>query len=114
MLLDRWLMQRDPWRLETYYSAFTAEAIGLACEQTTSDAASSEALRGILEVFVQSAFLRDYVRAEGLAQRFLRTVGRTSFAAAPPPVGRIATLVEEVSEPMAAGSRELLEAVRMA
>lgn len=112
MILDRWLMRVEPARLDSYYAAFTHEAVELACEKTTADSAASEALRELLRRFVDSAFLRDYCRSEGLAVRFLRTVGRTAFAATPPPVHEVALVVEEADEQLSEGSQSLLDAVR--
>jgi hypothetical protein len=71
MLLDRWLMARDPGPLDIYYQAFSADNLAFAAEHGVIEPGVAPALLAVLERFASLQFLRGYTEAEGLAQRFL-------------------------------------------
>jgi hypothetical protein len=71
MLLDRWLMERDPVPLHHYYQAFQPEVVAFVAEHGVSEPGQRAGLRAALERFATSQFLRTYRTSEGLANRFL-------------------------------------------
>ena len=116
MLLDRWLMERDPRPLEQYYQAFTPEIFAFVAEHAVNQPGQSPALLAVLEGFAASQFLRSYVTAEGLAKRFL---GLTRSLPWPSEwqdcqVDELAEAVAKWHEGLGPGSGELIETVRVA
>jgi hypothetical protein len=115
MMLDRWLMLADGARVASYYACFTAEHIAAAARLGTTTDASRDVLAGVLTFFNETRFLADYVDPRGLAHRFCRAWGRTSFGARePPPEEAIAAWVERSHDALAPRSEELIEAGRAA
>jgi hypothetical protein len=113
MQLDRWILRAEPDRAEDYYACFTGATMTRAARLTTCDEDSFASLRALLERFMSSGFLRDYVLADRLAERFVGTLLCTPFASRTAPcLPALCGLVEETSEPLGAGSAQLLEDVR--
>lgn len=115
MVLDRWLMLRDPARLERYYACFTDENIALAAQHGATTDPAREVLANVLRFFANERFLADYVRPEGLARRFCRAWSYTPFAGDDrAPEAAIAAWVEERFEAMAPRSEILIDVTREA
>lgn len=115
MMLDRWLMLRDPARLEGYYACFSAAHIGLAAKHGASTDPSRDVLAGVLGFFAESRFLSDYPSPEGLAMRFTRAWARTSFAReSPAPEAALSAWVEGAYERLVPRSEVLIDAAREA
>lgn len=115
MMLDRWLMLRDPARLDGYYACFTSASIALAARHGATTDPARDVLAGVLGFFAETRFLADYVSPAGLATRFSRAWARTSFAReAEPPAAALTTWVEEAFDRLAPRSEILIDAARAA
>lgn len=115
MVLDRWLMLRDPARLDAYYACFTPENIDVAARFGATTDPAREALGAVLRFFAKARFLEDYVSPEGLARRFCGAWSRTPFAGdEEAPCEAIAGWVEARFEAMAPRSEVLIDAGREA
>lgn len=113
MLLDRWLIDRDPTLLDRYYASFEPEIRERASSLGTSDQPSREALRSVLDRFASTAFLRGYTAASGMAVRMLRSLSRTPFADnAEVSEEIVAAWLERWRERLVEGSQGILEDVR--
>lgn len=113
MMLDRFLLQRDGQMAERYYANFAEPVVARASELAGDSEPKQKDMLAVLQRFVSWGFLRDYLRAEGLAYRFTRMLTRTRMAAGtePDPQG-MTELVEQLSLELCAGSEGLLEDVR--
>ncbi len=115
MLLDRWLMQRNPTLVDRYYASFQMAHIAFVSVHAATDQESQKVLATILESFASSRFLADYAGAALLIDRFTRRLERVRFAAArEPPIDQLVPCVEVWSLALADGSTELLRAVEEA
>ncbi len=115
MLLDRWLMERDPGLVERYYTRFAPEIRDRAADLATHEPDRRHELAALLERFVELKFLADYVTFEGLCFRFVRTLGRVEGCGVPEE--RMSELVRETERlysELEPGSAELLADVAAA
>jgi hypothetical protein len=113
MILDRWLMLRDPARLAGYYACFTREAIAAASHFGASSDEARAALTGVLSFFAESRFLEDYRTPAGLALRFSRAWSRTKLAGDhPPPEAALTEWVERAFAALAPRSEVLVDVAR--
>jgi len=113
MLLDRWLIDRDPTLLDRYYASFEQATCERASALGTADDASRDALLCVLDRFASTAFLRGYCAASGMAVRMLRSLSRTPFANnAGVSEEVVADWLERWRERLSEGSQEILDDVR--
>lgn len=113
MLLDSWLIDRDPDRLDRYYACFSSDNIRSAARWSADDDDMADGVVALLVRFSSPGFLRDYRRAQGVASRFARTIAFTSFGrGTQAPEDRLTVLVRESAAALADGSDALLEDVR--
>jgi hypothetical protein len=113
MALDRWLMDRDPSMVDRYYAAFEPGTLEIASRLGSADQESAALLRQILDRFVSSAFLREYVTDQGMVFRWMRSLSRTPFADnRNVDEGRWVELVERWRGEFAQGSGALIDDVR--
>lgn len=80
MLLDRWLIERDPGILDSYYGALDEGSLHESCRLAFAQVEQRMAARRLLDRFVASAFLREYRSDRGMVGRWLRSLQRTAFA----------------------------------
>lgn len=114
MLLDRWLMERDPRPLDEYYQAFQPEILAFAAEHGVSQPDARVTLRALLERFATLQFLRTYTTADDLAKRFLGLVRTLPWPSEWHDLPR-APLVDGIAAwhvHLGPGSGELVESVR--
>jgi hypothetical protein len=115
MVLDRFLIDRDPSILDRHYAAFTPEAVDAACTRGAAEQQHRDLMRQILDRYSSSRFLADYRTADGMVMRWLRSLGRSPFSQNGPLDERLlAGLMERWCARFAAGSEELLDSVREA
>jgi hypothetical protein len=116
MLLDRWLIQRDPRPLADYYAAFHETNLGFAAEHAVTDRSSGPSLRAVLDRFVSSRFLEAYATPAGLAQRFQWLASRLPMKGGWQNqwTGELAEHLEAWHNELAPGSGALLQSVRVA
>jgi hypothetical protein len=114
MLLDRWLIARDPGLVARYYSAFTHANRDAAARMSVPEAGDREPLRHLLDRFVTSGFLAEYRTAPGLLARFAGSLSATPKPPSQPPPRAVTRLVERLSGELARGAAELLGEVRTA
>lgn len=113
MLLDRWLMCREPGLVENYYASFLPAHIQLVCTQVATEPESQQALVRVVETFASSRFLFDYTSPELLVSRFVRRLERVQFVStADPPYQHLTTRIEDWSRALGDGSEGLIESVR--
>lgn len=114
MLLDRWLIQRDPRPLVDYYAAFHEANLAFAAEQAVTDGSSSPTLRAVLDRFVTSRFLEAYATPAGLAQRFQWLASRLPLQGGWQNqwTGELAEHLEAWHSELGPGSGALLQSVR--
>lgn len=118
MLLDRWLMQRDPTGpavITRYFDSFHPDVIAEAARLGAGADTAAEPLERLLRAFADSRFLADYLHADGLIRRFARVWVRTAFPGPGAlPAAVLVAQVERWSALLSPGSAELLEDVRAA
>lgn len=115
MMLDRWIMQREPERLGGYYACFTEGAIELAARLGTTNDVAREGMHTILGAFAGSRFLEGYEGFDGLVYRFSRVWMRTPFAEdGEVPQAALAEWMASRFEAYGPGSETLIEAARQA
>lgn len=115
MVLDTWIVHRQPRRLDGYYACFTADRIERASSLSADDPTMQREVASVIERFARVQFLRDYDTPEGTTDRFVRLLTHTPFATGThPDVPALTHVVVEASAHFACGSAELLEDVRRA
>lgn len=115
MVLDGWIVSREPRRLDTYYACYTSERVAMAARLCADDAAMEAEVEGVLRRFASVQFLRDYAEPEGMVDRFVRLLTHTPFASGTEPdATALVSVVREASDRFRLGSSELLEAARAA
>jgi hypothetical protein len=80
MLLDRWLIDREPALLDRHYTALDEASIESACRLTFAQGEQRTAMRQILDRYVSSAFLREYRTDAGMVGRWMRSLSRSPFS----------------------------------
>ncbi len=115
MVLDAWIVAREPSRLDDYYACFTPAQNRTAAMLSASDAPMETEVLAVLDRFSGVQFLRDYATPEGTVGRFVRLVTHTPFVSGiRPDVDRLVDVTKTAVERFDAGSGELLEQVRTA
>jgi len=115
MVLDGWIVARQPERLDTYYACFTPDRIDTAARLSADDGEMEAGVSAVIHRFATVQFLRDYDTPEGTTDRFVRLLTHTPFASGTRPnEGQIIRLVEQASRRFENGSSELLDEVRTA
>ncbi len=109
MVLDRWLIDRRPRLLGTYYARFSAGWRRRAAELSHAEPDRRAALDGVLDRFAAMRFLADYTSWDGLARRLVGVLARVGVvdAARVAPRGLAAELAG-LHEEFGPGSAALL------
>jgi len=112
MLLDHWLLERDPALVDVFYARFSDAACRYACERSSDEPQIRGELAAVLARFTTSRFLADYATPAGLAGRLVRTLQRVGgLGQTPPDVGSLAGAVDALRVRFASGSAALLDEV---
>ena len=115
MILDAWLIERQPMRVDDYYACFSPSRIRLAARWSASDKLMENEVISVIERFSNSQFLRDYATPEGLLDRFVRLMMHTPFASGThPDFDGLVRVTRDAISALEAGSEALLEHARKA
>jgi hypothetical protein len=115
MILDAWIVARQPQQLDSYYDCFTSHHIRIAAQHSASDPAMEGGVTALLNRFASIQFLRDYDTTEGTVDRFVRLLTHTPFASGTQPdFPRLVHLTGAATHQFESGSLDMLEAVRAA
>lgn len=115
MVLDGWIVARQPERLDAYYACFSPDRIEKAARLSAEDRDMEAGVSAVIHRFATVQFLRDYDTPEGTTDRFVRLLTHTPFASGTQPDERqIVQLVERAARRFEDGSSELLDEVRKA
>jgi len=113
MILDRFLITRDPNLLTGYYSAFTPSRCNTASQLCMRDPEARDLLDQLLHRFIDSGFLWDYRTAQGLVSRMLRSLSRGGFEPpSPQDTTELERLTDEFTVQLESGSLQLLDEIR--
>jgi hypothetical protein len=112
MLLDRWLIERQPGVLDRYYDRFSDVSRRRASDLAHAGPDGQDALAGVLERFAAARFLSGYTSWEGLAQRLVRTLVRIRVVHdAAVDLDSLATEIAALHAELLPGSGDLLDDV---
>ena len=115
MVLDAWIVKREPSRLDDYYACFSPPRNRTAAMLSASDAPMETEVMAVLARFSGVQFLRDYATPEGTVDRFVRLLTHTPFVSGTrPDFDRLVDVTSTATSRFDAGSGELLEQVRTA
>jgi hypothetical protein len=114
MVLDRWLIERQPHLLADYYARFSTGCRRRATELSHAEPDRRAALDGVLDRFAATRFLADYTSWDGLGHRFVRTLARVGIVdGARVALRRLAVELAALHEELGPGSEALLADVRV-
>jgi len=112
MLLDRWLIDRDPQLVDAYYDHFSDAGRRRACDLSSEEPGVRDDLAGVLDRFTVSRFLADYATFEGIALRLVRTLRRVGVLGEDEiDLAALAADVGALRDELESGSEALLEDV---
>ncbi len=115
MVLDAWIVEREPARLDDYYACFSPLQNRTAAMLSASDAPMETEVMAVLDRFSGTQFLRDYATPEGTVDRFARLLVHTPFGSGTrPDFDRLVGVTKTAAKRFDAGSGELLDEVRAA
>jgi len=112
MLLDRWLLDRDPQLVDAYYGHFSHAGRRRACDLSSDEPGVRDDLAGVLDRFTATRFLADYTTFAGIALRLVRTIRRVRLIEDDEvDLAALGAEVGALHEELAAGSEALLDEV---